>query len=170
MPRRWNNPRGLAPRAPRTSVAPAKQSRSKVSASSWSRRPVDPASARPPTHILRSELHVDLRVVPCHSYGVALHYFTGPKTPNVTVCKLGVERALEIDEYGVFHAPKGTATEHKGKEAGKQLGGEIEENVFRDLAAVCKMIVATQLKRVRMSKSWNKELIGRSSVSSCALC
>ncbi|OPL16980.1 MAG: DNA polymerase III [delta proteobacterium ML8_D] len=54
------------------------------------------------TIILRSGLHVDLRVVPQVSYGAALHYFTGSKAHNIAVRKLGVKKNLKINEYGVF--------------------------------------------------------------------
>jgi len=54
------------------------------------------------TIVLRSGLHVDLRVLPQVSYGAALHYFTGSKAHNIAVRKLGVKRNLKINEYGVF--------------------------------------------------------------------
>ncbi len=54
------------------------------------------------TVILRSGLQVDLRVVPQVSYGAALHYFTGSKAHNIAVRKLGQQRGLKINEYGVF--------------------------------------------------------------------
>jgi DNA polymerase (family 10) len=55
---------------------------------------------------LRSGLQVDIRVVPAKSLGAALHYFTGSKAHNIAVRKMGVERGLKINEYGVF---KGTS-------------------------------------------------------------
>lgn len=51
---------------------------------------------------LRSGMQVDLRVVPQVCYGAALHYFTGSKAHNIAVRKLGVERGLKINEYGIF--------------------------------------------------------------------
>ncbi len=52
--------------------------------------------------VLRNDFQVDLRVVPQVSYGAALVYFTGSKAHNVAVRKIGVERNLKINEYGVF--------------------------------------------------------------------
>ena len=54
------------------------------------------------TVILRSGLHVDLRVVPQVSYGAALCYFTGSKAHNITVRKIGVKQGYKINEYGAF--------------------------------------------------------------------
>jgi DNA polymerase (family 10) len=71
------------------------------------------------TVVLRSGLHVDLRVVPQVSYGAALHYFTGSKAHNIAVRKLGVRRKLKINEYGVF---KG-----KGED---RVAGRTEEEVY----------------------------------------
>ncbi len=51
---------------------------------------------------LRSDLQVDLRVVPQESYGAALHYFTGSKAHNIAIRQLGVKKGLKINEYGVF--------------------------------------------------------------------
>jgi DNA polymerase (family X) len=82
------------------------------------------------TMVLRSGLQVDLRIVPCRSYGAALHYFTGSKAHNVAVRKLGVERGLRINEYGVFRVPKGRQAEELDHEEGEWLGGETEEDVF----------------------------------------
>jgi DNA polymerase (family 10) len=83
------------------------------------------------TVVLRSGLQVDLRLVPPRSYGAALHYFTGSKAHNVAVRKLGVERGLRINEYGVFRIPRGKQAEAMETEEGERLGGETEEEVFR---------------------------------------
>jgi DNA polymerase (family X) len=83
------------------------------------------------TVVLRSGLKVDLRIVPRRSYGAALHYFIGSKAHNVAVRKLGVERGLRINEYGVFRIPTGKKAEGLGKERGERIGGEKEEDVFR---------------------------------------
>ncbi len=69
------------------------------------------------TVILRSGLQVDLRLVPAESYGAALHYFTGSKAHNIAIRKLGQERGLKINEYGVF----------KGDE---RVAGDTEASVF----------------------------------------
>jgi DNA polymerase (family 10) len=69
---------------------------------------------------LRSGLQVDVRVVAPHSYGAALHYFTGSKTHNIAVRKRGVDRGLKINEYGVF----------KGD---RRVGGRTEEEVYDEV-------------------------------------
>jgi len=66
---------------------------------------------------LRSGLQVDIRVVTANSLGAALHYFTGSKAHNIAIRKMGVERKLKINEYGVF----------KGK---RQVGGATEADVY----------------------------------------
>ena len=69
------------------------------------------------TVLLRSGIQVDLRVVPAQSYGAALHYFTGSKSHNIAIRKLGMARGLKINEYGVFRD-------------GRRVGGRTEEEVF----------------------------------------
>lgn len=54
------------------------------------------------TVVLKSGLQVDLRVVPAQSYGSALHYFTGSKAHSIAIRRLGQQRGLKINEYGVF--------------------------------------------------------------------
>lgn len=74
------------------------------------------------TVVLRSGLQVDLRVVEQHSFGAALHYFTGSKAHNIQVRRLGQQRGLKINEYGVFRISA-------GKE--QRVGGETEASVFK---------------------------------------
>jgi DNA polymerase (family 10) len=69
------------------------------------------------TVILRSGIQVDLRVVPAKSYGAALHYFTGSKSHNIAIRKLGQARGLKINEYGIFRD-------------GRWIGGRTEEEIF----------------------------------------
>ncbi len=52
--------------------------------------------------ILRCGLQVDLRVVEKQSLGAALQYFTGSKAHNIAIRRLGQQRGLKINEYGVF--------------------------------------------------------------------
>ncbi|HUJ99605.1 MAG TPA: DNA polymerase/3'-5' exonuclease PolX [Stellaceae bacterium] len=70
------------------------------------------------TVVLRSGLQVDLRIVPAESHGAALHYFTGSKAHNIAIRRMGQERGLKINEYGVF----------RGRH---RVGGETEEEVYR---------------------------------------
>jgi DNA polymerase (family 10) len=72
------------------------------------------------TVVLRSGLHVDLRVVPQASYGAALCYFTGSKAHNIALRKIGVKKGYKVNEYGVF----------KGE---KRIGGKTEQEVYRKL-------------------------------------
>jgi DNA polymerase (family 10) len=67
--------------------------------------------------VLRSGIQVDLRVVPEKSYGAALHYFTGSKTHNIAIRKMGQARGLKINEYGIFRDSK-------------RVGGKTEKEVF----------------------------------------
>jgi DNA polymerase (family 10) len=69
------------------------------------------------TVILHSGLQVDLRVVPEESFGAALQYFTGSKAHNIAVRRLGQQRGLKINEYGVF----------KGDE---RVAGDTEQSVY----------------------------------------
>jgi DNA polymerase (family 10) len=55
------------------------------------------------TIVLRSAIQVDLRVVPAHSYGAALLYFTGSKSHNIALRGLANERGWKLNEYGLFH-------------------------------------------------------------------
>ncbi len=72
------------------------------------------------TVVLRPGIQVDLRVVPEASYGAALHYFTGSQAHNIAVRKLGVEKGLKINEYGVF----------KGS---RKVTGNTEEEVYKQV-------------------------------------
>lgn len=63
------------------------------------------------TVVLRSNLQVDLRVVPEESYGAALHYLTGSKAHDIAVRRMGQERGLKINEYGVFRGEQRVAGE-----------------------------------------------------------
>jgi DNA polymerase (family X) len=54
------------------------------------------------TVMFRSNLQVDLRVVPEASFGAALYYLTGSKAHSIAVRKRGQERGLKINEYGAF--------------------------------------------------------------------
>jgi DNA polymerase (family 10) len=51
---------------------------------------------------LRNGLQVDLRIVPGESFGAALHYFTGSQAHNIVCRKRAQQRALKLNEYGVF--------------------------------------------------------------------
>jgi DNA polymerase (family X) len=59
--------------------------------------------------VLRSGLGVDVRVVAEESFGAALHYFTGSKAHNIAIRRLGQQRGLKINEYGVFEGKRRVA-------------------------------------------------------------
>ncbi len=70
--------------------------------------------------VLRAGIQVDLRVVPAKSYGAALHYFTGSKAHNIAARKLGQQKKLKVNEYGVFRGEK-------------YLAGKTEKEVYAAL-------------------------------------
>jgi DNA polymerase (family 10) len=76
------------------------------------------------TVYLRCGLQVDLRVVPGESFGAALHYFTGNKSHNIQIRRIGQQRGLKINEYGVFDLQGGTE---------KRVAGQTEESVYAAL-------------------------------------
>jgi DNA polymerase (family 10) len=69
---------------------------------------------------LKSDMQVDLRVVPPESYGAALMYFTGSKAHNVAFRDRAVEENLKVNEYGVF----------RGDEDEERVAGETEEEIY----------------------------------------
>jgi DNA polymerase (family X) len=66
---------------------------------------------------IRSGLQVDLRVLEPASYGAGFHYFTGSKAHNIAVRRIGQDRGLKVNEYGVYQ------DDH-------QVAGATEEEVF----------------------------------------
>lgn len=72
------------------------------------------------TVILGSGMQVDLRLVPQVSLGAALHYFTGSKGHNIAVRRMGVEKGLKINEYGVFRGDD-------------RVAGRTEEEVYESV-------------------------------------
>ena len=70
--------------------------------------------------VLRSDLQVDVRLVEQSSFGAALQYFTGSKDHNIAIRRLGQQRGLKINEYGVFRFEK-------------QVAGRTEASVYKTL-------------------------------------
>lgn len=70
--------------------------------------------------LLRSGFQVDLRSVAHASYGAALHYFTGSKSHNIAIRKIGQSMNLKVNEYGVFKNDK-------------KIAGKTEEELFKQL-------------------------------------
>ena len=54
------------------------------------------------TIILKSGLHVDLRVVNAQSYGTTLAYFTGSRAHTIFLRKMAVKKGWKLSEYGLF--------------------------------------------------------------------
>lgn len=52
--------------------------------------------------LLNSGMQVDLRVVEDSAFGAALLYFTGNKDHNVYLRERAIERAMKLNEYGLF--------------------------------------------------------------------
>ena len=71
------------------------------------------------TIILKSGLHVDLRVVGEKSYGTTLAYFTGARSHTISIRKLAVKNGWKLNEYGLFDA------------AGKSLAGADEQGLYK---------------------------------------
>ncbi len=70
--------------------------------------------------VLRSGLPVDLRMVNAESFGAALQYFTGSQAHNVALRRLGRQRGLKINEYGVFKFEE-------------RVAGHTEESVYQSV-------------------------------------
>lgn len=70
--------------------------------------------------VLRCGLQVDVRLVERDSYGSALCYFTGSKAHNIHIRRIGQDRGLKINEYGVFREDK-------------RIAGATEESVYRSV-------------------------------------
>jgi DNA polymerase (family 10) len=68
--------------------------------------------------VLRTGLQVDLRLVEPESIGAALQYFTGSQAHNVAIRKIGRQKGLKINEYGVFTIDK-------------RIAGNTEESVYQ---------------------------------------
>jgi DNA polymerase (family 10) len=67
--------------------------------------------------LLAPGLQVDLRSLVEESFGAAMVYFTGSKAHNIAIRRMGQERGLKINEYGVFRQEL-------------RIAGENEESVY----------------------------------------
>jgi len=72
-------------------------------------------------------LEADLRVVKPESFGAALHYFTGSKAHNIAVRKMGMEKGLKINEYGVYKI-KNQKSKIKSL---RKISGKEEMDIFK---------------------------------------
>ena len=82
--------------------------------------------------VLRSELQVDLRVVPPASYGAALLYFTGSKAHNIRLRDRAIADGLKLNEYGVFRAEDGQNGDGQNEQGadGKRVAGATEAEIY----------------------------------------
>ncbi|MDH3365706.1 MAG: DNA polymerase/3'-5' exonuclease PolX [Thermoplasmata archaeon] len=71
---------------------------------------------------LAGGFQADLRIVERSSYGAALQYFTGSKEHNVLIRKMGIEKGLKVNEYGVFE-----------RDSNRKLAGDTEDGVYEAL-------------------------------------
>lgn len=62
---------------------------------------------------LKSNLQVDLRVIPAESYGAGLQYFTGSVDHNVHLRAIAQKKGLLLNEYGLFRGDKKVAGENE---------------------------------------------------------
>ncbi len=72
--------------------------------------------------LLRGGFQADLRLVPAHSRGAALQYFTGSKAHNIALRDRAIGRGWKLNEYGLFD----NATE-------LPVAGETEEGIYEAL-------------------------------------
>jgi DNA polymerase (family 10) len=71
---------------------------------------------------IRSGMQVDVRILPPSSFGAAMQYFTGSKTPNVTLRQRALKMGLTLNEYGLVRL-----------EDNKQVAGKTEEEIYGKL-------------------------------------
>lgn len=69
---------------------------------------------------LKSNLQIDLRVVPTKSFGAGMQYFTGNIDHNVSLRSIAIKKKLRLNEYGLF----------KGEKA---VAGSDEEEIYQSL-------------------------------------
>ena len=66
---------------------------------------------------LRSNLQVDVRLLPRASYGAALQYFTGSKMHNVALRQRAIKRGLTLNEYALARLEDNTIVAATTEEA-----------------------------------------------------
>jgi DNA polymerase (family 10) len=66
---------------------------------------------------LRSNLQVDVRLLPRASYGAALQYFTGSKMHNVSLRQRAIKRGLTLNEYALARLEDNTIVAAATEEA-----------------------------------------------------
>lgn len=85
---------------------------------------------------LSNGLDCDLRIVPSHSFGAALLYFTGSKEHCIALRKRASDKGMTLNEYGLYrgHASTGTPiASTTEKEVYKELGLKWIEPEMREM-------------------------------------
>ena len=82
--------------------------------------------------ILKQGIGADLRVVKPQSFGAAVHYFTGSKAHNIHIRRLGMEKGLKINEYGVYTRPS-FSLKNLGGQKFIRIGGQKETEIFKTI-------------------------------------
>lgn len=72
--------------------------------------------------LTRTNLQVDVRVVPPVCWGAALQYFTGSKAHNIHLRQIAISQGKKISEYGLFEA-----------DTGARLAGATEGEIYEAL-------------------------------------
>jgi DNA polymerase (family 10) len=72
--------------------------------------------------ITKSDIQVDLRVIPRQSWGAALAYFTGPKNYNVQLRRIAIKKGYKLSEYGLYN-----------RQTGKFIAGKTEKSIYKAL-------------------------------------
>lgn len=94
----------------------------------------------------RTNLQVDLRVVPEKSFGAALQYFTGSKDHNVILRGMAKQQGLKINEYGVFRIGKDGAETY--------IAGKTEQEVYDTLGLP---LFPPELREARKEFEWAEQ-------------
>jgi DNA polymerase (family 10) len=80
---------------------------------------------------LRTGLQVDLRIVEKNEFGAAMLYFTGSKEHSVALRRMGQDKDLKVNEYGVYSGKKKLASKTE-KKMYKALGLRYIEPELRE--------------------------------------
>jgi DNA polymerase (family X) len=72
--------------------------------------------------LLQGGYQADLRVVPSHSRGAALQYFTGSKAHNILLRDRAIQLGYKLNEYGLFRTSDDV-----------RVAGETEEGIYEAL-------------------------------------
>lgn len=98
---------------------------------------------------LAQGIDVDLRIVPLHSFGSALLYFTGNRAHTLALRRLALAEGLRLNEYGLF----------RGR---RRLAGATEAEIYEALA------LSFVPPEARRGESEIREALGRAAKSAAA--